>query len=35
MQQDTCKLKMANCNWNVIKSNNIQNVWGDKGQDLF
>jgi hypothetical protein len=35
MQQDTCKLKMVNCNWNVVKSNNSQNVSGDKGPDFF
>jgi hypothetical protein len=28
MQQVTCKFMMAKCNWNVVKSNNSQNVWG-------
>jgi hypothetical protein len=26
MQQTTCKLKMAKCGWNVIKSNSSYNV---------
>ncbi len=30
MQQATCKLKMAKCNWNVIKLDNNRNVWGWK-----
>jgi hypothetical protein len=35
MQQTTCKFKMAKCNWNVIKSDNSHNVWGEKGQKNF
>jgi hypothetical protein len=35
MQQATCKIKMDKCNWNVVKSNNSHNVWGEKGQDFF
>ncbi len=43
MQQAICKLKMAKCNWNVIKLDNSCNVWGwkmtrfllVKGQPLF
>ncbi len=34
MQQATCKLKMAKCNWNVVKSNNNHNVWGWKRQKI-
>ncbi len=30
MQQTTCKLKMAKCGWNVIKSDSSYNVWGWK-----
>jgi hypothetical protein len=30
MEQAICKLKMVKCNWNVIKSNNSQSVWGCK-----
>ncbi len=30
MQQTTCKLKMAKCNWNVIKLDDSYNVWGWK-----
>jgi lipoprotein NlpI len=30
MQQATCKLKMAKCGWNVIKSDSSYNVWGWK-----
>jgi len=35
MQQAICKLKMAKRNWSVIKLDNNQNVWGEKGQDFF
>jgi hypothetical protein len=27
VQQTIYKLKMVKCNWNVVKSNNNQNVW--------
>jgi hypothetical protein len=30
VQQATCKFKMAKCNWNVVKLDNICNVWGWK-----
>jgi len=30
VQQSTYKLKMAKCNWNVIKSKNNHNVWRSK-----
>jgi hypothetical protein len=32
VQQATCKVKMAKCSWNVIKSNNSRNVLGWKGK---
>jgi hypothetical protein len=35
MQQATCKLKMAKCNWNVVKLNSNQNMWRWKRQDFF
>ncbi len=35
MQQTTCKLKMAKCNWNVINLNNSKKCEGEKGQDYF
>ncbi len=30
MQQTTCKLKVAKCNWNVVKLDYSHNVWGWK-----
>jgi hypothetical protein len=36
LQQAICKLKMTQCDQNVIKSNNnFRNVWGWKRRRLF
>jgi len=35
MQQATCKLKMAKCNWNVVKLNNSQKCEGGKNKITY